>query len=509
MDGPRLRWALPLVPVGVSVFFLSALAWFHLQPSTQDTRGIVQGLVAEVHGAIGFVPAFMFFLLVLAWGSIWFLTGRLEALGERLLKVFVLTVSLSVLVNLDAVGGAPELQSGTLGAFLAGRFVNVFGVTISTLLASGLSLIALLLATDFFFYRYFESLNGTPAEESEAGVEQQAVAVLKSFETSSRAVPRHSGVLPRISPMGPAPRLATIPPSPVPESPTVGEADLPVATFDDELARAKGPYTFDRPEAAGAVESVAEAVGEEPVSAEVSEEAESLEPAAKMARAGEQVPERAAADVADPEQLAAEHEEAADEQEETAGEQESEETDDEGDAGEATANKQDWEEPAEEDLDETGTDEQHAEEAAEQVDREAADALVISDDDLAEAVSEAVEAMREGGAPATEDEDVPEAPESGVEIPRPATPPPTRQRTLFTGVTSDPALLDEAARLVIAQHRANAALLQRRLRVSFEDAAELIEQLRVLGVVDGEVGTPSGRVVVELADWEARSAQRG
>ena len=66
--------------------------------------------------------------------------------------------------------------------------------------------------------------------------------------------------------------------------------------------------------------------------------------------------------------------------------------------------------------------------------------------------------------------------------------PPEEDRTARSGSDGDDELFDEAARLVVAERKASASFLQRRMRVGFSRAARLIDMMEE----DGLLGPPQG-----------------
>jgi len=102
------------------------------------------------------------------------------------------------------------------------------------------------------------------------------------------------------------------------------------------------------------------------------------------------------------------------------------------------------------------------------------------EDETAE--SEVVEAVEER-----------EEEEPTVTIPRPAEP--VRQRRLFRDPSIDEGLVQEATDLVLESGRANAAHLQRRLRIDYEQAVELLGILAQRGVIHLEAGANQGRLL--------------
>ena len=81
-------------------------------------------IVAERYTWFGFEPLFLVAALVLAWSSIWFLTGRLEAPLARAGRIGAFGLCVSILVNLRVDGGVPT-GGGEVGAFFAGRLTHV------------------------------------------------------------------------------------------------------------------------------------------------------------------------------------------------------------------------------------------------------------------------------------------------------------------------------------------------------------------------------------------------
>ena len=57
----------------MAVFFLSALCYYHVQMPGAAADGFMQSLVVGLYRFLGFVPAFMFSLMVLIWSSVWFI----------------------------------------------------------------------------------------------------------------------------------------------------------------------------------------------------------------------------------------------------------------------------------------------------------------------------------------------------------------------------------------------------------------------------------------------------
>jgi hypothetical protein len=149
----RAVWYAPLVPIAISIFAVSALVSYHLRAGAiMEARTVAQSFIIGIYQFLGWVPSCMFFGLVLAWSSIWWVAGSIEAPGKKLARVFALTLALAVFGNLDE----PGLHTGALGAFLGGGLVSIFGSFLSHLLLAPLTFFALLLATDYFWMSFFE-----------------------------------------------------------------------------------------------------------------------------------------------------------------------------------------------------------------------------------------------------------------------------------------------------------------------------------------------------------------
>ena len=88
------EWLWPLLPIGVSVFFLSSLIYYHVRHDAIEARSALQMAVAGVYRIAGFAPAVLCFLLALTWSSIWFATGQLERPVSRVLRLLAMTLML-------------------------------------------------------------------------------------------------------------------------------------------------------------------------------------------------------------------------------------------------------------------------------------------------------------------------------------------------------------------------------------------------------------------------------
>lgn len=484
----RWRWALPLLPIAASMFCLSALVFYHTAlGGTGASWGFFQGAVVAGYRWLGFVPSFMLCLLVFVWCSIWFVTGRWENARTRLAWMGVFTLCIAILVNLGTPTDPLPPHAGLAGTYVAVRLTSVIGYALAALLTVAASLASLLLATDFLFYRYFEALaRGRVVDE--VGVEPEATDAFRELAFTGL----YAG----------EPRAAEAAPAAAPSAAAMGD-DARVAedlarAFDDDLvvrprrrrswspevaledAGAGGSAGRGDAESASAPEHEADAVAEADVLA--SRDADD---------------EQAEADVAPFESADEDHDEAADT---------------EADDSEATAARE-----AEADHElrygarrararlRRGDDEADAADVeatgVEATDAEATAELPSVEDPRDEALDDAGAAPFVEAAAPDDDPDRADAGENVVEIPRV---PPRRQGELFAPNAPESGDLDRAAREVLAAGRASVTLLRRHLRCTPDEAQALLDALRAAGVVDGDAGSPSGRVLTTLADWEAR-----
>jgi hypothetical protein len=251
------RWALPLVPIAASMFCLSALVYYHTaMGGTGAAWGFFQGAVVLLYRWLGFVPTFMFWLLLFVWCSIWFVTGRWENARTRLLWMGAFTLCVAILVNLGTASDAPP-HAGFIGTFVAVRLVSVIGHALAALLAVAASLASLLLATDFLFYRYFEAMARGRGAAEEAGVEPEATDAFRelAFAGVYADEPRAAPAAPAADVAAPA-DLASSPAAPVQEN----AAEEPPLVVRPRRRRREGLAAA--PPAEAAADATAEAAAE-------------------------------------------------------------------------------------------------------------------------------------------------------------------------------------------------------------------------------------------------------
>jgi hypothetical protein len=196
------EWLWPFVPMAVSVFSGSALVYYHLYQHVIDAHSPLQRLFAGIYRTIGFAPAVMFFGLAMVWSTIWLAAGRLDRPVARFARLLAMAVMLGVFLNLGDGAVSPEPHKGALGAWLAQTLDGLFGYWPSLLLVWGVTFASLLLATDFFFYESFEKLRTAPPVR-ETGVE---TAVTDHFRALADMAPAAApAVAATAAPAAPAP----------------------------------------------------------------------------------------------------------------------------------------------------------------------------------------------------------------------------------------------------------------------------------------------------------------
>lgn len=150
-------------------------------------KSLLQHWYIALYESVGFAPSLLFFLLVTVWSVLWFATGRLERPLGRLGRLVAMAVLLGVALNLGAGSVAPGPQKGELGAWLGSVLVGMVGYYPSLLLVWAATLGALLLATDFFFADSFERLwRARSSAADEAGVEAGVTEHLRQLGSSLR-----------------------------------------------------------------------------------------------------------------------------------------------------------------------------------------------------------------------------------------------------------------------------------------------------------------------------------
>jgi hypothetical protein len=450
------------LPIGVSVFFLSSLVYYHVRHDAIEVRSVLQVAVAGVYRIAGFAPAVLCFLLALTWSSIWFATGQLERPVGRVLRLLAMTLMLGVFLNVGDGGLNWQPHKGQLGAWFASHLLAAFGYLPSLVLVWAVTFASLLLATDFFFSESFERLRQRPAD---AGVEVAVTDHLRGLGQSGAApLPEPTASTTLATPAKPADPLATA----------------------GELAAAAGLLAEPETAAPEAEATAAEAGPRRPTYAERRARRAQSEPLAErpFEPVEEEAPDRSGSPATLPiESFAAAAGEAATASEPT-------ESASEASAGtEATTAHElgpitfegpdeDEEEPDESDDD---------------------DGPFVGGSDAREAVTDDLSGVQPGDAGSEE---------RLVQIPRMDAPPVFREPTapgetraaeeppervaghqqeLFAAGL-DEKLIQEAIELVTSARRASATLLQRKLRIDYARAVDLLAELAARGLVarDGD-----------------------
>lgn len=459
------EWLWPLLPIGVSVFFLSSLIYYHVRHDAIEVRSVLQVAVASVYRVAGFAPAVLCFLLALTWSSIWFATGQLERPVSRVLRLLAMTLMLGVFLNVGDGGATWHPHKGELGAWFAGHLLAAFGYLPSLVLVWAVTFASLLLATDFFFSESFERLRQRPAD---AGVEVAVTDHLRGLgQTDAATLQEPTPGMGFATP--PKADLAT----PGELAAAAGLAPEPETAAPEAEAEPRRPTYAERRARRGQLEPAAERPFE-PVEADGASDSEIPDAEDAEADADEDAEENTAQNTA---KNTAEIERSA-----TAGE------------------------PAE-----PGSETSAADEIGPPVSRSADESE--DDDDLfvgGSAAREAVEDDLSGVQPGDAGGEEPL-----VQIPRMDVPPvfrePTapgetraaeeppergagRQQELFAAGI-DERLIQDAIELVTSTRRASATLLQRKLRIDYARAVDLLGELAARGLVALEGDASQGRLL--------------
>lgn len=496
------EWLWPFLPMGVSAFSLSALVYYHLRQNVFEVRSPLQQFYAGIYRTVGFAPAVMFFGLAILWSTIWLVVGRLDRPASRLLRLVAMAVMLGVFLNLGDGGVSPAVHKGALGAWFAETLVGAFGYWPSLLLVWAITFASLLLATDFFFHESFERLR-VPPQPKEAGVEAVVTDHLRGLAGLTPSGPGTAPVVP-----GPA-----VPPAvAVDEPPAVATPGAPSAPAEAEPVVRRRSYAERRAEReARSWRRPADEdwVPEAPENQEI-DNPETPAPAPGPAGvAGSDGAAEAARDLALPAAEPRPQGEGEDVQREVAAEPEP--------APEAWAAA-----PA---PPESAPSLRHQpivfpDEVVPlpppAADRFADERELRDEPEAFEPEPPEPEPAEPETEPATEPEEEPEPePEEAtardrgdvepiVAIPRPELParpdiaapaePPARQQQLF-GSQLDEALVQEAIEVVTGSRRASVTFLQRRLRIDYALASEILAELAARGVVELEGDATHGRVL--------------
>ncbi|MCA8968465.1 MAG: hypothetical protein KDC95_01725 [Planctomycetes bacterium] len=150
-EGPwRIAGGLVLVAIGI--VFGVALARLHWgYAGNVDARGVGQNFVLSIYRGVGFAPALYFFLLVTVWGLLAFFGTSVRASLRRLSIAVVFVMAFASLAG--TLGG----NGGEFGSWVSGRLMAAIGTVPAFLVLGVLAVMALLLATDWFFFSQFRS----------------------------------------------------------------------------------------------------------------------------------------------------------------------------------------------------------------------------------------------------------------------------------------------------------------------------------------------------------------
>jgi hypothetical protein len=546
------EWLWPFLLGCVSVFCISALVYYHVRWDVVEPRSALQVVIAAVYRWFGLAPSVLFFLLVGTWSSIWLVAGSLDRLGVRLLRLVAMAVMLGVFLNLGDGGVVPAVHKGEVGAWLAGRLVAVIGYPVSLGIVWITTFAALLLATEFFFSDRFEQLRSADADP-EVGVEAAVTDHLRGLGAATSAPgsndPESAAAGGEHEAFGEAADAGWAAPTPAPT--LRGDAEPRRVSYFERRLRRTAESETDADGYLDAVPRVGASFEEPPVAEPVVDDEVFVRPAdapGAAASAADEPRDDDAIDLLGPPASDADVVE-------PAGSAEAESEVDVaswigGDADTETdlAAHGDWpptsgEAPpaaehgavewmaseSEAPSDRVAAEEPTAAESAAEVFAADEEGAPVADASAHEQRTEA-EPVAAAADPSADDEPAAEEPsaedvraeelaaeelaaEAPVPIPRPELPvaprvptPPavardaehehpsgSRQQRLFGGRIDD-ALVQEAIDTVVGARRASASLLQRKLRVDYELACDLLAELDARGVVTLDGDRAHGRL---------------
>ena len=175
-EGPwRVAGSLVLIAFGIT--FGVALARLHYGLGGEASAdGLSQGFVLKLYESFGFASSFYFFLLVTIWGLLAFFGSSVRAALRRLAVAVVFVASFA---SLSALMGG---NGGDFGSWVAERLQSGIGSAVTFLILGLMSVMSLLLATDWFFFARFRAMLTAPAASARTRASANAAT-----ETSSVA----------------------------------------------------------------------------------------------------------------------------------------------------------------------------------------------------------------------------------------------------------------------------------------------------------------------------------
>lgn len=152
----RIAGSLGLIALGVA--FGVAVARLHWQHGgVVEPQGAGQSFLLRLYEGLGFVPTLYFFLLAVVWGLFAFFGASIRVALCRLAVALVFVASFASLMSLLGATG------GSFGEWVAGRLRGGIGAAPSFVILSALTLMSLMLATDWFFFSQFRRLRPASA----------------------------------------------------------------------------------------------------------------------------------------------------------------------------------------------------------------------------------------------------------------------------------------------------------------------------------------------------------
>ncbi len=192
------EWLWPFIPMGIAALSLSALVYYHLHQQVFEVRSALQQFYAGLYRMVGFAPAVMFFFFVIVWSTIWLVVGKLDRPLSRLGRLVAMAVMLGIFLNLGDGKVSPDLHKGAIGAWFAETLVGAFGYLPSLIVVGAITFASLLLATDYLFHESFERMRIRQRPLLDVGVEDAVTEHLRGLAESAPVV--SPTISPTISP---------------------------------------------------------------------------------------------------------------------------------------------------------------------------------------------------------------------------------------------------------------------------------------------------------------------
>jgi len=115
---------------------------------------LIAGLLSILVGS----AAHVFYFLTCVWGIMLLLHMPVDRVPTRVMGMLIITVSIAALLHMDGSFLSSEtLPGGAIGAYAAGLLLPRFGIVASNIIGVTLSIVGILLATEFLFVHLFKA----------------------------------------------------------------------------------------------------------------------------------------------------------------------------------------------------------------------------------------------------------------------------------------------------------------------------------------------------------------